>query len=355
LKNLRILAVGALFPLAAVLPAAELAPDSSFKGLFLLSNEGKFVHALRAVDMALANYPRDPRLLSLKQQLVEAVAREMPPMTAPTDLSRTSRRPAITHERAEPGRDFVTITARVNMIWIRPGTFLMSATHGSDDDTWVTHTRGYWLGQTEVTQEQWQAMVEENPFPSHFKGSDRPVEWVSWVSAMEFCRRVNERERAEGRLPEGYEYTLPTEAQWEYACRAGTTGSFAGDVDALAWHAGNSGQQSHPVAQKPPNAWGFYDLHGNVWEWCRDSYGGYPGGHVLDPRRDEIGSDSGSPCVIRGGAWGNAPGTCRSAFRAKQGLNYTGASVGFRLALAPILARPPPSPSAGDQPSERRR
>jgi formylglycine-generating enzyme required for sulfatase activity len=134
------------------------------------------------------------------------------------------------------------------MIWIAPGTFLMSSTHGAGDDTLVTLTRGYWLGQTEVTQGQWQAVIDRVPVPSFFKGSDRPVEQVGWNLVMEFCLKLTERERAAGRLPEGYTYTLPTEAQWEYACRAGTTGKYAGEIEAMAWYDTNSGAQTHPVA-----------------------------------------------------------------------------------------------------------
>lgn len=344
LKKHAILASVTLLLLVSFPRAADLAPDNTLRGINQIVSEGKLAHALRAADLTLESYPRDPRLQALRAQLAEAVKRELP---ADRPLARSagggrpaSRAPVVTNEAAEPGRDFVTGTAQVTMIWIRPGTFFMSNPLGSDDDTWVTLTRGYWLGRTEVTQEQWQAVIEENPFPSHFKGSDRPVEWVSWVSAMEFCRRLTERERAAGRLPENYEYTLPTEAQWEYACRAGTTGKFAGELAAMAWYAANSGRQTHPVAHQQPNAWGLYDMHGNVAEWCRDSYvGGYPGGHVIDPWRDEIVSDDGSPRVLRGGGWLNVEGTLHSAYRGRAGLNYTGAGAGFRLALAPIVTR----------------
>ena len=115
--------------------------------------------------------------------------------------------------------------------------------------------------------------------PSRFKGSNLPVEQVSWNDAMVFCRKFTERERAAGRLPKGYVYTLPTEAQWEYARRAGTTGAYAGDLNAMGWHSGNAGKKTHSASQKQPNAWGLYDMHGNVWEWCSDWYGDYPSGN----------------------------------------------------------------------------
>jgi formylglycine-generating enzyme required for sulfatase activity len=236
---------------------------------------------------------------------------------------------------AEVGRNFTTLTAGVPMVWIAPGTFLMSNPQGSDDDTRVTLSRGYWLGRTEVTQAQWQSVMENLPRPSLFRGSDRPVERVPWVSAMEFCRKLDEQERAAGRLPDNYEYSLPTEAQWEYACRAGTTGSFAGELETLAWLRVNSEAQSHPVAQKQPNAWGLYDMHGNVWEWCVDGYQGYPGGAVTDWRGDYLAPSAATFRIVRGGSWSSTAGECRSGYRAWDPLNSRNGAVGFRLALVP--------------------
>jgi formylglycine-generating enzyme required for sulfatase activity len=227
------------------------------------------------------------------------------------------------------GQNFTLETPAIALIWIAPGTFLISSTHGAGDDTRVTLTHGYWLGQTEVTQGQWQAVMERVPIPSHFKGSDRPVEQVGWDLVMEFCGLLTERERAAGRLPEGYRYTLPTEAQWEYACRAGTTGIYAGNVAAMAWYDANSGGETHPVAQKQPNAWGFFDMHGNVQEWCADWYAGYPGGSVRDPAGPSLGQFH----VMRGGDWVESAGVCRSAFRYWNPTNFGSAGIGFRLAL----------------------
>ena len=157
------------------------------------------------------------------------------------------------------------------MLPIPAGGFVMGSPadergHAADEDpsTRVMITRPFWLGKYDVTQKEWRVLMEDNP--SKFRGDDRPVEQVAWARAMEFCSRLTQRERDAGRLPEGYAYSLPTEAQGEYACRAGTTGPYAGNLDDLAWYSGTSGDQTHPVGQKRPNAWGLYDMHGNVWQ-----------------------------------------------------------------------------------------
>lgn len=246
--------------------------------------------------------------------------------------------------RPEPGKNFTIENAALTMIWVAHGTFLISGTLSQGDDTQVTLTRGFWLGQTEVTQSQWQAVMDYVPLPSYFKGSERPVERVSWGSAVIFCDKFTERERAAGRLPEGYEYTLPTEAQWEFACRAGTTGIYAGNVAAMAWYDTTSGEETHPVAQKQSNAWGFYDMHGNVSEWCFDWYGGYPGGCVNDPAGPALGKFH----VFRGGSWISSAGVCRSAFRQWSPTNGENSSIGFRLALAPHRVPIQAKKGAGD-------
>ena len=186
---------------------------------------------------------------------------------------------------AEEGQPWMVPDLGIEMVYIRPGTFMMGSPNSEegrfDDEgpqTQVTLSQGFWLGKSEVTQGQWDALVGSDF--SSFKGADRPVEQVSWDDATQFCRKLTERERAAGRLQDGYEYTLPTEAQWEYACREGMTGGDAGlgDLDKVGWYDKNSGNATHPVAQKHANVWGLFDMHGNVWEWCRDWYGGYPGG-----------------------------------------------------------------------------
>lgn len=221
---------------------------------------------------------------------------------------------------------------------IEPGTFAMGTQSGGPDSerpvTHVTISQSFWLGKTEVTQAQWAAIMGTNP--SHLKGEDRPVEHVSWTDAMTFGRKLTERERAAGRLPDGYIYTLPTEAQWEYACRAGTTGLYSGDLDEMGWHKKNAEWVTHPVGSKKPNAWGLHDMHGNVWELCYDWYELYRGGDITDP----IGAVSGSHRVSRGGSHGSAPEHCQSAHRNRERPFNRNAHLGFRIALSPASLVP---------------
>ena len=230
------------------------------------------------------------------------------------------------------GRAYTIPNLGLKLMPITAGSFSMGSPNGDSDEkpvTRVTISRPYWLGATEVTQAEWAAVMGNNP--SHFKGGNLPVEQVSYDDVLEFCRKLTERERAADRLPEGYEYTLPTEAQWEYACRAGTTGAYAGSLDAMGWYDANSGSKTHEVGGKQANGWGLYDMHGNVWEWCLDRSGAYPGGSVTDPR----GASSGSFRVIRGGSWYFVAGYCRSAYRGGGTPGGRNISVlGVRLALS---------------------
>ena len=232
---------------------------------------------------------------------------------------------------------------RLNMVWITPGNFQMGSPTNEpgryDDETQhqVTFTVGYWLGKYEVTQVQWEAVMKHNP--SSFKkiGKGAPVENVSWEDAMDFCKKLTAVEKTAGRLPAGYDFSLPTEAQWEYACRAGTTtrfytGNYKGDLDRAGWYNENAGSTTHQVGRKQANAWGLYDMHGNVWEWCYDRYGDYPQDSVTDP----TGAPSGTNRVRRGGSWDNDDKRCRVANRRRKNVDYRSNNLGFRLALRPI-------------------
>jgi len=225
----------------------------------------------------------------------------------------------------------------IKLVMIPKGTFLMgSAEPGHDRDqgpqTRVTLTKDYYLGATDITQRQYELVMGNNP--SVFKSSDKdaPVENISWSDAISFCMKLNEKERSTEHLPRPYILTLPTEAQWEYACRAGTTGPYAGDIEAMAWGAENSGGVTHPVGQKQPNAWGLYDMYGNVWEFCLDRYWNYPGGALTDPARPVTGFD----CVCRGGCWTNDLVYCRSTVRLYLPIGSAGSIIGFRIALSSV-------------------
>jgi formylglycine-generating enzyme required for sulfatase activity len=192
-------------------------------------------------------------------------------------------------------------------------------------------SKQFYLGKYEVTQLQWKAVMGNKP--SYFKGRDNPVEQVSWDDAQEFIKRLNAKE--------GHNrYCLPSESDWEYACRAGTTGiySFGDDGAALgryAWYYDNAEGKTHPVGQKEANAWGLYDMYGNVWEWVQDWYEEWY--YSDSPGSDPKGPSSGSDRVSRGGSWGHSAEDCRSAYRncnyCEPGSREDG--VGFRLALSP--------------------
>lgn len=225
----------------------------------------------------------------------------------------------------------------LEMIWVEPGTFTMGSVANEPERNkaegpqhTVTLTNGFWLGRTEVTQGQYEKVTGVNPSTFKAVGEHAPVERVSWIDAMAFCRKLTERERAAGRLPEGYHYTLPTEAQWEYACRAGNPGAYAGEPNAMAWCDTNSGGTTHPVGQKQPNAWGFHDMSGNVLEWCYDWYGDYSKDAQVDP----TGPSRGYYRIARGGSWRAELRVGRSAARAGGSAGRLDYTLGFRLALA---------------------
>jgi len=224
-------------------------------------------------------------------------------------------------------------SVRLEMIWVEPGTFMMGSPVGetgrsaNETEHNVTLTKGFYLGKHEVTQAQWERVMGGNP--SYFKGADRPVDQVSWNDAVEFCNKLTEMEKKAGRVPEGMSYQLPTEAQWEYACRAGTSTMYSwGDSisSSNANYDRNVGETT-PVGKYPVNPWGFYDMHGNIYEWCADWYGTYPSGSVTDPE----GPASGSFRVIRGGSWYSDGTTLRSAERGNYAPSGRYDSLGFRV------------------------
>jgi len=234
--------------------------------------------------------------------------------------------PGLDSKGSEPVPKEITIQIGENvsmkLALIPAGKFMMGEEKAPHE---VTLSKPFYMGVTEVTQAQYQAIMGTNP--SHFRGETNPVETVSWNDATEFCKKLSEKTRQVVRLP--------TEAEWEYACCAGTKtdlwfGYATGSMGDYAWYSANSGDRPHPVGQKKPNAWGLYDMHGNVWEWCADWYGNLPKKPVTDPQ----GPASGEYHVMHGGAWLNIPVICRAA---RQGTGYRDARgylFGFRVAVS---------------------
>ena len=217
------------------------------------------------------------------------------------------------------------------MIPVEGGTFTMGATSEMTepcDDEKPTHQvtlSSYYIGETEVTQALWKAVMGSNP--SNFKGDDLPVEQVSWDDCQTFISKLN--------ALTGKRFRLPTEAEWEFAARGGnqsrhTQYSGSSRIDDVAWYKGNSGNEPHPVKTKQPNELGIYDMSGNVWEWCQDWYGDYSSHAQTNP----TGASSGSDRVLRGGDWSNSPRHCRSSNRLDPGPLLSNNGLGLRLVLS---------------------
>jgi len=226
----------------------------------------------------------------------------------------------------------------MTFVLIQPGTFVMGSPEseaGRKTDEvqhGVTLTNAFYIQTTEVTQGQWKAIMGNNPSYFNSCGDDCPVDQISWEDAQVFIEKLNLHENSN-------RYRLPTEAQWEYAARAGSTTSLAnGNIEhtncsldtnltAMGWYCGNADNKTHQVAQKKPNAWGIYDMHGNLWEFCQDWYASYPTGSVTDPQ----GASSGSSRVLRGGSWYDVAWRSRSANREAHSPDFRSENFGIRL------------------------
>jgi formylglycine-generating enzyme required for sulfatase activity len=274
------------------------------------------------------------------------------------------------------GQPYAIVGFDLPMVWIEPGTFKMgspkSERHRHLDERLhlVTLSRGFWLGECEVTVAQWEFFVQSSGYLTEAECGDgisqwirgqwkrvpgsswkdvgfaqtatHPVVGISWNDAMKFCDWLTEHERGAGRLSENLRYTLPTEAQWEYACRAGYDGPYFPDVKNLndeSWFRFGDGiggilaeDNTHPTGTRRINAWGLHDVHGNVFEWCRDWYIEELEDNVIDPE----GPESGTERVCRGGAWSSYSKYIRSATRGRDVPTNRGNNLGFRVSLSEI-------------------
>ena len=233
----------------------------------------------------------------------------------------------------------------ITMILCKAGSYVTGSPE-SETGRWndeyqrkITITKDFYIGAFPITQAQYCAITEK-PNPSIFINDDNPVDNVDWNEARQFCNILNNL--TEGQRPEGYRYDLPTSAQWEYACRAGTktalnsgenvsnSEGISKELDDIAWYVGNSEDVIHPVGMKKPNAWGIYDMHGNIWEWCRD----LAKSSVKVDETDPVGETSGEMHTCRGGSWNSEPRYCRSASRlACSNFDSCTQLTGFRVVL----------------------
>lgn len=241
--------------------------------------------------------------------------------------------------------DFVAPT---NLVFIAPGTFRMGSPTNEVDrqdnegpQISVTISQGFWIGKYPVTQAEYLAVTGQDP--SYFtprKGYapdlSRPVEQVSWFDATNYCYHLTQQERAAGRIGTNRVFRLPKEAEWEYACRAGTSTRFSYGEDPgysqltnYGWYKANSDGTTHPVGQKLPNPWGLYEMHGHVFEWCQDLYVQHLGGATHGSKRPS------QTRVFRGGLWDGSAGYCRSAYRGHSVPGGRSCYIGFRVVMAP--------------------
>jgi formylglycine-generating enzyme required for sulfatase activity len=266
-------------------------------------------------------------------QLVESVKRllQLPPRqttsvpqttaASPPETATATPPPATPISKIDEIPRTLETQVGIELVYVPPGSFMMGSEYGGLREKFlgdtkpvhrVTIAEGFYMGKYQVTQAQWQALRGNNP--SHFKGENLPVEQVDSHHASLFVRNLNEKD-------DGYSYRLPSEAEWEYACRAGTTGEYSGDLDAMAWYGKNSGGKTHPVGSKQPNAFGLFDMHGNVWEWVQDWYHNtYQPNSGSAPTDGSawlawVGPDKPKVRVVRGGSWKDKAQFCRSAYR----------------------------------------
>jgi len=236
------------------------------------------------------------------------------------------------------------IDRSLDLLWIPPGVFTMGSPEKElgriaeeEQQFQVRISRGFWLSKYLVTQAQWWTIKHNNPSCFQQQNFDCPVENINWSDAIGYCQELNKL--FGGNVPAGYRFSLPTEAQWEYACRAGTqtiyyNGDKLNDLSQAAWHKGNSLDQTHSVGEKEPNVWGLYDMLGNVFEWCYDSFSDYPSSPAVDWEGDE----NSRLRILRGGSGATTPddSSIRCAGRGYADLETRRPWFGFRVSLRAI-------------------
>jgi formylglycine-generating enzyme required for sulfatase activity len=259
---------------------------------------------------------------------------EKPPADSSSDRKSGTQESETKVQMPKEGFAFLERSSGNKMLWCQPGAFMMGspwdeAGRGFDEiQQEVSLSKGFWLCEYSVSQKQWEESMGTSP--SLYKGDSLPLDTVSWDEAVDFCSKLTERERKAGQISSGMEYCLPTEAQWEYACRAGTKTPFATGHELTGDQANIDGEGTTPVDSYKPNPWGFSDMHGNVYEWCSDWYGKYPASPVSDP----TGPKDGQARVRRGGHWGYGAEGARSAFRRKLSPDQQiPGYLGFRVSL----------------------
>jgi len=316
-------------PSATVLkPGLPSAVDKVLRRALAKDPNGRYrtcAEFVAALDDAIkVRPPIPPREPIRTSTIVEPPPKQEPPAVAVR--TPPSKNPLWyvggTHSPApKPGDVKVNPKDNLPYVWIPPGTFTMGCSPGDgecyDDEKpahQVTLTRGFWIGQTEVTQEAYERVIGKNP--SHFRGDKLPVENVNWNEARAYCNAVGMR--------------LPTEAEWEYAARGGNASARYGSLDAVAWYSGNSGSKTHEVGQKEKNAYGLYDMLGNVWEWTADWYDAKY--YASSPPNDPPGPSSGQYRALRGGSWLYSAGYARASYRARYEPEFRYVNLGLRCA-----------------------
>jgi formylglycine-generating enzyme required for sulfatase activity len=282
-------------------------------------------------------------LRPLTAEDVAACGWTTPPTELALNVDEAAKRLAKISEgypaRPKVRQNFAVKTTGTPMAWIPPGEFVMGNRNSNHPAYDVPHrvrlTRGYWMAQVEVTQGEFSKVTGANP--SRVIGSPYlPVDWVAWDQATAYCRKLTLLEHKAGRLRPGYVYRLPTESEWEYACRAGSDEDFSVSEKSVWWR-DTSGSRPHEVAESPPNKWGLYDMHGNAMEWCFDAWYDYPKGEkgvTVDPFK--IGQPDKDTFVVRGGAWWSVRHFNSSHWRDRNYNNPNGFR-GFRIVLGPEI------------------